>query len=986
MTRTDAIVGTPSYMAPEQAGGKPKEIGPAADIWALGAILYEMLTGRPPFRGSSVAETLDWVRKQEPVPPRKLAPSCPRDLETICLKCLTKEIPGRYASALALAEDLRRFLAGEPIEARPVSAWERFTLWSRRNPAIAGLSAALLLGSLLAFGWILTANLDLREAAELAKYNEAEALKASKATDEANKLLKAEQAKVVAESRKATEERNTAQNERQKAESERTIAQEERAKAQKSAEERRLALSRTRIIDAARAQQDGDLLSSLPWLVEALALDRDDPVREPEHRLRLGAALRLSPQLTQLLVHKGQISYVGFTPDGSKLVTASWDKTATVWDLATGKQLASVTAKAPILGAALSPDGKQFATACNDNTVRVWETATGKPITNALDLDCPAVCVCFSPDGKRIAGGGGHKLKASRYGIRYTEIPQGPGKPPLRIPMTDNDIAEGSALVWDIETGKPVGTDITIDGWINHVAFSPDGQNLFVGGGTHNNDGEFGVWDYRTGKQIVEPKDELDHRIWYGGFSPDGKLVIASGGTEIEDAGDARILDATGKVVGRMPHQGVVTAAAFSPDGKFVVTASHDKTAGVWNVAEKKKVGVLRHQGEVNGVLYSPTGERLLTWSNDWTGRVWEAKTGAPVARLRHSSPVMIAAFSADEKFAVTGDTDGVVRVWKLPTVGEPMQATGAIANVEFSPDGSRMLLASGREAAVQYSDGGRYSVNRLVTVSRLDLHSRTDKTPPIGIDIEGLSPFGLDRWIYKFSPDGRQLLIFAEREKDLKLQLIVHDVATGKKLLGPFTLDGQILAPTYTAEGSWLVATSKVTPANQQKKTPASSVLRVWKLTEDGVKPVSEVLTQEGMVNAATLGAEGKYLVAVCSQQANNTTLQLWNVAEKKQEGAPIKLNGGVALLTSDTEGRRLACVLRRDRVEALRAAEVAFCDLTTGKQTSLLYHRDAVTHLSFHPSGKMIATASADRSACVWDFETGEMVGQLLRHGDVV
>ena len=148
-TATGSIMGTPSYMAPEQAAGHSKDIGPAADIYSLGAILYECLTGKPPFRGATVLETLDQVRSQEPLPPRRLQPRCPRDLETICLKCLAKEPRRRYPSALDLAGDLDRFLDGRPIKAHSTSALEHAVRWARRRPAIAGLLALLLVITVL---------------------------------------------------------------------------------------------------------------------------------------------------------------------------------------------------------------------------------------------------------------------------------------------------------------------------------------------------------------------------------------------------------------------------------------------------------------------------------------------------------------------------------------------------------------------------------------------------------------------------------------------------------------------------------------------------------------------------------------------------------------------------------------------------------------------------------------------------------------------
>lgn len=162
-TKTGAVMGTPSYIAPEQASGKTREVGPSVDVYSLGAILYELLTGRPPFLGETPLDTFLQVLHDDPVPPKRLQPTVPRDLETICLKCLHKSAAKRYSSAEALADDLRRFLTGEPIKARPLSHWGRAVKWARRHPSLAILGSVTVVATIALFSVLTVAYSEVKE-------------------------------------------------------------------------------------------------------------------------------------------------------------------------------------------------------------------------------------------------------------------------------------------------------------------------------------------------------------------------------------------------------------------------------------------------------------------------------------------------------------------------------------------------------------------------------------------------------------------------------------------------------------------------------------------------------------------------------------------------------------------------------------------------------------------------------------------------------
>jgi tRNA A-37 threonylcarbamoyl transferase component Bud32 len=362
LTSSGVVLGTPSYMAPEQAG-EQKEIGPAADIWALGAILYECLTGRPPFKGATAFETLMQVTNAEPVPPRKLNAAVPIDQETVCLRCLNKNPARRYGSALDLAEDLARFRRGEAVRARPVGRIERGYHWCRRNPVMAGLVTLAVV--LLAGTSVLTI---------MAVDARTRAAEADRQRNQAEKLAR-EEAAARAEAEKQGGDTTVRVWDAEKGTQLLTLK------------------GHTGRVNAAAFSADGKRIISGSEDTTVRVWDADK-----------------GTELHTLYGHTGGVTAVAFSPDGKRLVSGSSDKTVRVWNAENGQEVLSLTGHtSEVRSVAFSADGKRIGSSSGElnkpGEVKVWDAVMGQEILSLNGHPGWVSGAAFSPDGKRIVSG-----------------------------------------------------------------------------------------------------------------------------------------------------------------------------------------------------------------------------------------------------------------------------------------------------------------------------------------------------------------------------------------------------------------------------------------------------------------------------------------------------------------------------------------------------------------------------------------------------
>ena len=824
-TPTGAMLGTPGYMAPEQIGTSAP-VGPAADIHALGAILFELLTGRPPFQAAEMLETLEQICFKEPVAPRRLIPTIPLDLETICLKCLQKEPRRRYESALALLEDLNRSLAGEPIRARPISLAERSARWARRRPAQAALLAVTCVAALaltglavgLSYNTRLTGlNHDLESAVQTARDAQAEA---------------------------------------------------ERQRAGANKMEHWIRYVRD-IHLADEAWQNGQVRR-----VSELLGGYSNDLRGWEWHYLRGLARKDG----RTLPHTAGVLTVAFDPSGQRLATGCQDGTVWFWDVATRtKHEAAAQHAGAVWSVAYSPNGLLLASAGDDRRVRLWDSQTGRLVRILGNCGTPLRCLAFSPDGRILATAGKEgtiQLWELDSGRNLSVLPGHPGGVfTLAFAPDGRTLASGGAdrvvRLWDIASDDLIRTLEGHTEDVHGVAFSSNGTVLASAGG----DGAVRTWNVVSGKPLTTYHPPQKTAFLGVAFGSDGSVAAAS------EAHQVYLWDKLGLHTFR-GHNHRVQGVGFSPDGRILASASSDWTVKLWDVNSSQEFRALPAQSDhVLGASFRSDGRQLVDAAVDGTIRLWDVKdskllqrwevdldrprgitfsadgrflaaagrkgiircydltTSAIFRTWQHDAPARAVAFSPDGRLLASGDDEGIAKVWDV--AGDRLVFTGGghtgpVRALAFSPDGQTLasgsldgvrlwdtatgqprvdvVLDAPRVVALAFSPSGGLAVAQMGGhITLWDLINQSCQQTLLG--------HSAMVWSLAFTPDGTRL---ASASRDMTVKL--WDTASGQEVLTLRGFTSEISGVAFSPGATCLVTTDlggsvRIWDSNRQRK-----------------------------------------------------------------------------------------------------------------------------------------------------------------------
>jgi WD40 repeat protein len=943
-TTGGALLGSPPYMAPEQALDQREAIGPRTDVYALGVILFELLAGRHPFQGRTPLETLRQVAGEEPPALRSLVAGLPRDLETVCQRCLHKSPARRYAGAAELAADLRRFLAGQPLLARPLGVLERTARWARRRPARAvalAFGAAFVLAGALALAGHLRS---LHEALD--------------ATDR---------------------------------ERDRAVRNEGRAERNRAA-----ALDLQYASDLALAAQDfkgGDLFQ-LPGL-----LDRHLPQAGADDRrdfLWWHLRSHCRPARPALQAHDGPLHLLAYTPDGRSLVTAGGrheSQRLKVWDLATGRLrfqrplggnvptgeqlslaafapgrgglLAGITAGDKVIlwnaetgaelaqlpqawGAnycSLSRDGQVLAVG-GERPVAVWDCAAKRQVCT---VPGPTDWVALAPDGQSLV-----RAVQSAPHCEFRGLPKGTHRGQLVLGagvrglaysprgtfLLTTDYSQGA--VWDI-TGQTALEWQPPIGPVESLAISDDKRTLAAGG----HGGAVRLWDVRSRRLLARYRWQPNPIVRLT-FSPDGHTLAAA-----TAEGAVHHLDATARHVpdGLHPTTAKNKLLAWSPDGKVLaVWVAPDRLQLLDSRTGEARTELHGSVSAFTNALFSPDGHTLATTTfGKKIIRLWDTKTG----RLRcetgpHVDACSPPTFSPDARILYSVDADGV-RCWDTATgAGRGLLGAARASHaVAVSPDG-RTLVTGGSALCVWDLSGGRVPAQPVCTVPL------AAPVVPVGI-----------------TPDGRTL--------------VTNDSSGGGRLWkvsskGQLTPDG----PELPVGGGGQVLGYSLGRRGSSLAVLYLHDVLLWDLKSRRIRHRIRWPAREGRWVRADLLADGRTLATL----GENGAVQLWDLDTwqvRRPAGEPLLTVASLAfapdgrtLLTGSAPAGRAVWnnngLYKSETAPLGGTAETVRCwDATTGlEERAALPNQETMAPPSVvacSPDGGRVAAGAEDGSVWVWD-----------------
>jgi WD40 repeat protein len=860
-TQHGTMVGTLEYMSPEQAGMSALGVDTRSDIYSLGVLLYELLTGSTPLthkrmKEAAHGEILRLIKEEEPpkpstrlsdsgealasisvqrhMEPAKLTKLVRGELDWIVMTALDKDPTRRYETAKDFAADVQRYLNDEPVQACPPSASYRFRKFARRNKRAVATAAAVALAVLLAVVALATSTFMI--AGEQRKTTNA-LLAETRAKDDLEQALERERRESYFH-RIALAHRELLEN---------NLLRAEQLLDQCPTDYRSWEwyyLKRLCHVEPVTIRGQPRWLHKVAFSPDGRRLASTDDAN----------TVKILDTTTgqELLVFRdtGEVWCTAFRPpDGRWLVTGDRDGAVRLWDTATRQAVHTLGRHAAtVRDIAFSTDGRRLASAGEDKTVKVWDVTTGQLIHDLIGHEREVVAVAFSSDGQRLASGS----------------------------------VDTTVKIWDAQ-GKPIRTLLGHSGPVSGVAFSPDGRRL----ASASRDRTVQVWDLSTGEKSLT----LDGHIFmvFGVAFLDGGRRLAS----VSADKTMKVWDATtGEVVLTLRgHTHELTALASSPDGRHLASVSEDRTTKIWDAtpltgeaADQAALTLRGHSDQVWGLAFSPDGRRLASASRDATVSVWDAQTGkADLTFRRHSKIVFSVAFSPDGQRIASGsvkhaeDEPSYLKVWHFATGQEvlsPCGNTGEAFSVAFSPDNGRWVVTGDERGDVRVWD------------------ERTGQV------VHTLGPHGRRIFGLAFSRDGRRLVSLSSEGIVTVYDATRWDEKTPQKPLLNFQAHRSLARSNmaFSPDGRWLVL-----PGDD-------NTVNIWDLPPGGKPEVPAIrVTLRGhtaQVWGVGFSPDGRWVAS----GGEDNTAKIWDAATGELKHTFRGHTGVVSRVAFSPDSKRLA------------------------------------------------------------------------------